>query len=154
MLLLLLKVNLTDGGRDMKYLVPIGRILFSLIFLLAVPGHFAQSTIGYAASHGVPMASLLVPLSGIIALVGGLSILLGCRAKWGAWLIVLFLIPVTLSMHNFWAVADPMMRMTQKIMFEKNLSILGCALLIAYFGSGPCSLDNLHGRCSCNPKKP
>jgi putative oxidoreductase len=30
----------------------------------------------------------------------------------------------------------------QQIMFMKNLSMLGAAMLIAYFGSGPLSVDN------------
>ena len=46
-------------------------------------------TIAYAASRGVPLASLAVPFSGLLALAGGLSILLGYRARMGAWLIVL-----------------------------------------------------------------
>jgi putative oxidoreductase len=125
----------------MKYLALIGRILFAAIFLMAAPGHFTQATISYAASHGVPLASIAVPLSGVIAFVGGLSILLGYKAKVGAWLLVLFLVPVTLMMHNFWAVADASASTIQQIMFMKNLSMLGGALLIAYFGSGPLSLD-------------
>ena len=126
----------------MKYAVPLGRPFFALIFLMSTPGHFTSKTIGYAASHGVPLASILVPISGLIALAGGLSILLGCKARWGAWLIVLFLVPVTLTMHNFWTVTDPMAAQMQQIMFMKNLSILGGALLISYFGSGPLSLDD------------
>jgi putative oxidoreductase len=83
----------------------------------------------------------LVPLSGIFALAGGLSILLGYRAKVGAWLIALFLIPVTLTMHKFWAVHDPMMAQLQMVMFMKNVAMLGSALLISQFGAGPLSLD-------------
>ncbi len=109
---------------------------------MAAPGHFSAGTIGYAASHGVPLASIAVPLSGMIALAGGLSILLGYRARWGAWLIVLFLVPVTVMMHNFWAVADPNAAQMQHIMFMKNLSMLGAALMITHFGSGPLSLDD------------
>ena len=48
-------------------------------------------------------------------------------------------------MHNFWAVTDPMMRGMQIAMFMKNVSMLGAALLIAYFGSGPLSLDARSG---------
>jgi len=125
----------------MKYAVLLGRVLYSTIFKMAAPNHFSQGTIAYAASHGVPFASLAVPLSGIMALLGGLSILLGYRARTGAWLIVLFLVPVTLMMHNFWAMADPMMAMTQQVMFMKNLSMLGAALLISHFGSGHLSID-------------
>jgi putative oxidoreductase len=126
----------------MNYLVLLGRILYAAIFIMAAPGHFSAGTIGYAASQGVPLASIAVPVSGLIALAGGLSILLGYRAKWGAWLIVLFLMPVTVMMHNFWAMTDPNAAQMQQIMFMKNLSMLGAALMIAHFGSGPLSLDD------------
>ena len=60
-----------------------GRFLFALIFLMAGANHFNKQTIGYAASQGVPLASIAVPLSGVLAIAGGLSILLGYRAKLG-----------------------------------------------------------------------
>jgi putative oxidoreductase len=82
-----------------------------------------------------------VPVSGLLAIIGALSILLGYRAKVGAWLIALFLIPVTLMMHKFWTVSDPMMAQIQMIMFMKNTAMLGGALLISQFGAGPLSLD-------------
>jgi putative oxidoreductase len=126
--------------------VLLGRFLFVLIFLMAGPNHFSRQTIAYAASHGVPLAFIAVPLSGIIALAGGLSILLGYRAKIGAWLIVLFLTPVTLMMHNFWAMHDPTMAQMNMIMFMKNVAILGGALIISQFGSGPLSLDAQRSR--------
>jgi putative oxidoreductase len=83
-----------------------------------------------------------VPLSGVLALLGGLSILIGYRAKLGGWLIALFLIGVTPLMHKFWTVTDPMMYQMQMIMFLKNLSMLGGALLITQFGAGPWSVDH------------
>jgi putative oxidoreductase len=118
-----------------------GRLLFSLIFVMAAFNHFSGQTIAFAASQGVPAASLLVPASGVIALLGGLSILLGYKAKLGGWLIAIFLLGVT-PMHKFWGIADPMMHQIQMIMFLKNLSMLGGALLITQFGAGPFSLDN------------
>jgi putative oxidoreductase len=105
-------------------------------------GHFGEPSIGYAASKEVPMASFLVPLSGIIELIGGLSILLGYKAKYGAWLIVIFLIPVTFMLHNFWTITDPMAKQMDMVSFMKNISMTGAALMIAYFGTGPLSLDN------------
>jgi putative oxidoreductase len=125
----------------MSYLVLLGRVLFSAIFIMAGPSHFTANTIGYAASKGVPLASLAVPLSGLIAMAGGLSITFGYKAKYGGWLIVLFLLPVTVMIHDFWAMTDPNMAQMNQIMFMKNLSMLGGALLIAHFGSGPLSLD-------------
>ena len=133
-------MNGTERGSPVRYVVLVGRVLYSAIFLMTF-GHFSQAYIGYAVQAGVPLAGLLVPLSGVIGMAGGLSIALGYHAKVGAWLLVLFLVPVTPMMHNFWAVADPMMRGMQMAMFMKNLSMLGAALLIAYFGAGPLSLD-------------
>jgi len=121
--------------------VLLGRFLFASIFLMFGPGHFSKQTIAYAASQGVPLASIAVPLSGLLAIAGGLSILLGYRAKIGAWLIVLFLAGVTPMMHNFWAVKDPMTAQMQMAMFMKNLALIGGALLITQYGAGPLSLD-------------
>src|SRR5260221_13936818 len=120
--------------------VVLGRFLFALIFLMAGANHFSRQTIAYAAAQGVPLASIAVPLSGVLAMAGGLSILLGYRAKLGAWLIVLFLVPVTLMMHKFWAVQDPMMAQMHMGMFMKNVARLGGALLISQFGAEPFSL--------------
>jgi putative oxidoreductase len=132
---------LTQAPAIAAPVVLLGRLFYALIFLMAGPNHFAHQSIAYAAAQGVPLASIAVPLSGVIALAGGLSILLGYRARVGAWLLVLFLIAVT-PMHNFWAVADPMMRQMQMVMFMKNIAMLGGALLISQFGAGPWSLDN------------
>ncbi|HVN18744.1 MAG TPA: DoxX family protein [Dongiaceae bacterium] len=118
----------------------LGRLFFVLIFLLAGLNHFSKPTIAFAASQGVPAAPLLVPASGILAILGGLSILLGYRAKLGAWLIVIFLIGVT-PLHKFWGISDPMVQQLQMALFMKNISMLGAALLITQFGSGPWSLD-------------
>jgi putative oxidoreductase len=126
--------------------VLLGRLLFVLIFLLAGPSHFSKATIAFAASQGVPFASFAVPLSGVLAIAGGLSVLLGYRARVGAWLIALFLVPVTLMMHRFWTVHDPMMAQMQMVMFMKNMAILGGALLISQFGAGPLSLDARRSR--------
>ena len=126
----------------MKYAALTGRILFSLIFLAGGLGHFSAQSIGYAASQGVPLAFVLVPISGVISMAGALSILLGYKAKLGAWLLVIFLVPVTLMLHKFWTIQDPMMRQMDMVMFMKNLGLLGGALFIAFFGAGPASIDN------------
>jgi len=123
------------GSRHLRPLP--SRLFFALIFLRAGPNHFAHQTIVFAASQGVLLASVAVPLSGVIALAGGLSILLGYRVRIGAWLIALFLIAVIPMLHSFWTVADPMMRHMQMAMFMKNVSMPGAALFITQVGSGP-----------------
>lgn len=122
-------------------IILLGRLLFAMIFILSGPRHFMASTIAYAAAQGAPMSSIVVPVSGLFAFLGGLSILLGLRARVGAWLIVIFLAGATPIMHKFWGIADPMMAQMQMINFMKNVSMLGGALIITQLGSGPWSLD-------------
>jgi putative oxidoreductase len=125
----------------MNALAPIGRVLFSLIFILGLPNHFKQQTMDYAAAAGVPAAHVAVPLAGIIALVGGLSLALGFHARWGAIALLVFLVPVTLFMHRFWGLSDPQQMQMQQANFMKNLALMGGALFFVYAGSGAYSLD-------------
>ena len=134
------------GTRAGRAFVPVGRALFAAIFVSAGLGHFSQPMIAMAAAQGVPLAGVAVPLSGIMALAGGLSVLLGYRARAGALVLIAFLVPVTLAMHRFWTVADPMMHQLHMVMFMKNLALIGGAIFIAYFGAGPFSLDARRGR--------
>jgi putative oxidoreductase len=126
----------------MKFLFPLGRVLFSLIFLIAAPRHFTHEGIQHAAELGVPFAQFLVPLSGVLALVGGLALAVGYRTRWAAWALVAFLIPVTWCMHGFWRLSDPAEIHIQQAMFAKNLSMLGAALLLSQFGGGLISFDH------------
>jgi putative oxidoreductase len=125
----------------MRYLVPLGRILFALIFITAAPRHFTQEGVHHAAELGVPFAAVLVPVSGLMALLGGLSIATGYKVRWGAWLLIAFLVPVTLMMHAFWKLHDPAAVHVQQAMFAKNVSMLGAALLLTQFGASTLSLD-------------
>jgi putative oxidoreductase len=125
----------------MRAIVPIGRVLFAVIFVASIAGHFSSAEIAQASAHGVPFAHLLVPLAGILALVGGVSVMLGYHAKLGALLLLIFLVPVTLFMHKFWGLPDPQMALMQRINFMKNAALAGTCLMIMYFGSGPYSLD-------------
>ncbi len=135
--------ELDGAGTLTRYLVPLGRAMFAAVFVVFAPADFSQQGVAFAAQQGVPLPGVLVPFAGLISFAGGLSVILGYRARLGAWLLVLFLVPVTITMHNFWAVKDPTMAQMQLGFFLGNLSRLGGALLIAHFGAGPVSLDAL-----------
>ena len=124
------------GGSPLEYTGTGGELFVGYLKLAA-----AYIVLLGIPSRGVPLAQISVPIAGIIAMLGGLSVLIGYRVRLGALLIIVFLIPVTLAMHDFWAVADPAMAQMQMAMFLKNVSMLGGALLIAYFGAGPVSAD-------------
>ena len=114
----------------MRVLYPMGRILFALIFIFAAPRHFTAEGIHHAAELGVPLAAICVPISGVMALAGGLSVATGYRARWGAWLLIAFLVPVTFMMHAFWRLQDAQAAHIQQAMFAKNIAMLGAALLL------------------------
>ena len=87
------------------------------------------------ASKGIPMTEVILALTILIELGGGLMLALGFQARWAALAIFLFLIPVTLIFHPFWA--DP----EQMNSFMKNIAIMGGMLYIMTHGSGPYSLQ-------------
>jgi putative oxidoreductase len=128
----------------MKFLFLLGRVLFALNFVLALPYHFTHNAVQVAVEQGVPLAGVLVPLSGVLALAGGLSVAIGYKTRWGAWALVAFLVPVTLWMHAYWRLSNPNTVFAEQVLFLKNLSMLGAALMISQFGAGPASIDKPH----------
>jgi uncharacterized membrane protein YphA (DoxX/SURF4 family) len=109
----------------------VGRILVGLYYLQGAYHHFTE--VGHmsraAAAHGVPAPELAVVAAGVLLLVAGLSFLLGVFPRLGVGAIVLFLVPVTLIMHAFWADRDPAQRQADIINFTKNIGLLGSSLM-------------------------
>jgi putative oxidoreductase len=116
----------------MDSLFLLGRALYGGFFLISGLRHFSQlnAMVPYAASKGVPAPKMAVLGSGLLAFLGGLSILLGLWPRWGVLLIAVFLLPVTFSMHNYWADRDPQTRQMNQVQFHKNLALLGAALML------------------------
>jgi putative oxidoreductase len=120
-----------------KYIPLIARAFLAAIFLKSgfdkITGF--SGTQQFMASKGLPLTALLLVAAIILELAGGLSVLLGYKARWGAIALIIFMIPATLIFHtNF---AESM----QVIAFMKNLAIIGGLLMVYYIGSGPISLD-------------
>lgn len=115
----------------MKIVFLIARIVLGAYYLFSASGHFFQMGMmaGYAASKGVPLPEAAVIVSGILLLIGGITILTGYRPNIGIIALVIFFLPVTLVMHNFWVVDDQMMRMGEMINFMKNIALLASAVM-------------------------
>jgi uncharacterized membrane protein YphA (DoxX/SURF4 family) len=126
----------------MDILVLIGRILFSAIFIGSGVQHFTRAAMmsPHAGAKGIPAPNLMVRLAGAMVFIGGISVLLGAYARMGAALLVIFLIPTAIVMHNYWTLSDPVARANDQAHFFKDFALAGAALLIWYFGSGPFSL--------------
>lgn len=126
----------------MDILVLVGRMLYSAIFIGSGVQHFTRAAMmsPHAAARGIPAPNLMVRLAGVAVFIGGVSVLLGAYARMGAALLVLFLIPTAIIMHNYWTLSDPVARANDQAHFFKDLALAGTALLIWCFGSGPFSL--------------
>lgn len=121
----------------------IGRLLYGGFFVYNAFNHFLRHSgmTAYAASKGIPLAGVMVLVTGFLLLAGGLSILLGYRPRLGAWLLVLFLVPTAVLMHNFWAVADPAAAQLEQTQFLKDMALAGAALMLTAVPRWPFSLE-------------
>jgi len=125
----------------------LGRLCLSVIFLLSGIGKiFSWSeTAQLMRGEGMVAVPLFLVLAILFEICGGLSVLLGYRARLGALALVVFLVPVTLIFHDFWQYSGSAATQ-QTINFLKNVAIIGGLLLIIAHGAGAASLDWLRQR--------
>lgn len=115
----------------MEVLFLIGRIIVGVYYIFNAFNHFGNLNMmsGYAQSKGVPAPKVAVIVTGLLLLIGGVTILLGFYPTIGVAALVIFFVGVTPVMHNFWAIEDQQMRMVEMVNFMKNLALLGSALM-------------------------
>ena len=115
----------------MNVLILIGRIIFGGFFISSGVNHFMgfEMMMQYAKMKGVPFPAFAQGVTGLLLLLGGLSILFGIYPCVGIVMLVAFLLPVSFMMHNFWTLADPQLRMADKVNFMKNMALLGALLM-------------------------
>jgi putative oxidoreductase len=110
----------------MDVILLIGRILFASIFIvLGSTVHLLnwRDGVAYARAKNVPAPELLVPASGLMAVSGGLLLVIGLWADLGALLLAAFVFPVAVGMHAFWKVEDPMERLQEQVHFMKDVAL-------------------------------
>ncbi|MFA6297440.1 MAG: DoxX family protein [Candidatus Paceibacterota bacterium] len=116
----------------------IGLALFGGYFILSGINHFmhAKNMIGYATFKKVPYPKLAVYTTGVLLILGGFGTFLqvyqpvAYLSSIGFLFLIIFLVPTTFMMHNFWKDTDPEARMSNKVNFLKNLALLGAILLM------------------------
>lgn len=120
----------------------VGRVLLGGIFLLSAFQKVGDwpAAVGQLAFKGINNIPLLLSVATVLELGGSLSVLSGFKTRAGAIALIFFLIPVTLTMHNFWVYAGAERQM-QMAHFMKNLSILGGLFLLVALGPGRISVD-------------
>lgn len=110
----------------------LGRVLLGSFFLFSASSHFLSTPMlaQAAAGSGVPFPTLAVLGTGVLLLVGGLSLVLGVAPRIGIACLVVFLLGVTPMMHAFWALTDPQARMMQMGFFLRNVALLGAVVAL------------------------
>lgn len=116
----------------MEFVMLIGRILFGLIFVSSGINHFTQTEgmTGYAQFKKIPSPKLAVQGSGLVLLLGGLSVILGLWADLGAIVLAVILLVMAVTMHNYWTQSDPQAKQADMIGFWKNISMAGGAVFM------------------------
>ena len=129
-----------------KWIRLIGRLALGAIFLLSVAGKLTNwsGTVAYAATKGVP--PVLLACATALELVGVVLLLVGFKTRWGAAALLVFLVPVTMVFHGFWAVQGAAHHQ-QLVEFLKNVAIAGGLLVEFVAGPGAFSLD-AHARAA------
>lgn len=125
-----------------SFLVLLGRVCVSAIFFWAAFGKIMnfEETMSYMASKNMPYILLFLSLAILVQVVGALFLASGYRARLGAWLLILFIIPAAAIFHDFWNLRGHE-RLMEQISFMKDLAILGGLMIIAAFGPGKYSFD-------------
>ena len=119
----------------------LGRICIAILFFWAGWAKMMdiEGTIGYMTSKQMPMALFFLPAAIALQNLGALSLVTGYQARWGAALLIIFIIPASILFHDFWNL-EGAERLTEKIMFMKDVGILGGLLSILAFGPGKYAL--------------
>jgi putative oxidoreductase len=116
----------------MKVAFVIGRVIFGAFFLNGGINHLRHRAAmkPYVESKGLPAPELMVTLSAVPLLVGGTSLILGIKPKWGALAVLGFLAGVSPIMHDFWKAEDPQERQQSMTDFLKNMALAGASLAL------------------------
>ncbi len=125
-----------------SYAPLLGRILLAFIFLQSGFDKVLNydKVIKLMGARAVPEPQILLPLAIAALFIGGIMILVGWKARWGALALIAFMIPATLYFHSYWTYPEAL-QLNQFHHFVKNLAITGALLMILGMGSGACSVD-------------
>ena len=128
-------------SRDIAALV--GRVLLAFLFVYSGFGKMGgfEGTAASIASKNVPLPEIATTIAIVIEFVGGLMVAVGWKARWAALIVAAFTLVATLLYHNFWAMADAATAGTNKIMFLKNIAVIGGLFIVYALGPGRLSVD-------------
>jgi len=121
------------------------RIFIAVIFLFEAYDSSVRwkNTKEIMDQYGITWNQDLLLTATIFGLVlGGTLVLIGYRSSFGAFLLLIYWVPVTFIVHSWWN--DPIeIRREESILFMKNIAIMGALLMVIVNGSGKYSIRRL-----------
>ena len=120
----------------------IGRLLIAALFLPAGLAKLAsfEGTLGYFASLGIPAPVFALVVTIAIEILGSIALLVGFQTRLVAIIMAIFTLLAAVSGHAYWAApADAVF--IAKLLFFKNIAVMGGLLALASAGAGSFSVD-------------
>ncbi|HET7440180.1 MAG TPA: DoxX family protein [Terriglobales bacterium] len=113
------------------------RLLIVYIFATSGLGKILgwSGNVQYMSRHHLPMIPVLLGAALLIEVGGSLCLITGFQARAAAFVMFVYLLFVTLLLHNYWAHSGDVAGM-QETHFRKNLAIMGGLLMITARGPG------------------
>lgn len=110
-----------------------GRALLALYFIVPgitkITGFSAMSE--YMSAHNVPLVPVLLVLTIIIQIGGGLSLLAGYRVQLVAFVLAGLTLVISIYMHDFWIMEEGLPKAHEMQNFIKNMAIMAGLLYVA-----------------------
>lgn len=120
----------------------VGRVLLALMFLVGGVDKIMglEGTIKYAQTNGVPMANIAIYIAIVIEIGMGLLLVAGFKTRWAAMVLIVFIVATEFFFHQYWNM-EGAPRNFNRIVFYKNLAVLGGMLMLIVAGPGRYSID-------------
>ncbi|MBP7273045.1 MAG: DoxX family membrane protein [Saprospiraceae bacterium] len=124
----------------------VGRFFLSLTFVLEVYDSLksASATKLKMTQYGITWnQDFLFNASAVFLILGSILLLLGYRSKLGAFLLLLYWLPIAFFVHAWWLYPDKTVQHEQSILFMRDMAIAGGLLIVMANGSGRYSIKRI-----------
>ena len=131
-----------DASAFTDLLALVGRVLIAYLFIPAGWGKLMgfAGTVGYINSVGLPLPEVSAAAALVVEIGCGLAVLLGFKTRIAALVLAAFTAAASVFFHAYWAVPEAQ-QMVTKLLFNKNVAVVGGLLVLAAFGPGALSIS-------------
>ena len=119
-----------------------GRLLMAWLFVHAGIDKLTgfSGAVAYISSADMPMPHAGAAVALVVEIVAGIALIVGYHTRIAALVLAVFTLAATLLFHNYLALpADQ--QIVPRLLFNKNIAVVGGLLTLAAWGAGAWSLD-------------